>query len=91
MVTEKQLMMVARHVGANWKEVGRVALEIPSVKLEQIVVENPNNHRERVFCMLRLWSTRERDKASATHLHSLLTQEEFGLAPGSIDFLLKES
>lgn len=83
--------MVARRIGADWKEVGRVALEIPSVKLEQIVEENPNNHRERVFSMLRLWSMRERDKASATRLHSLLTQEESSVTPRSIDFLLEES
>ncbi|XP_053499499.1 uncharacterized protein zgc:174906 isoform X1 [Ictalurus furcatus] len=90
-VTEKELMMVARHIGADWKELGRVALEIPSVKLEQIVEENPNNHRERVFSMLHLWSMRERDKASATRLHSLLTQEESSVTPRSIDFLLEES
>lgn len=90
-VTEKELMMVARYIGADWKEVGRVALEIPSVKLEQIVEENPHNHKERVFSMLHLWSMRERDKALATRLHSLLTQEESSMTPGSIDFLLEES
>lgn len=84
-------MMVARCIGADWKEVGRIALEIPSIKLEQIVEENPNNHRERVFCMLRLWSARERDRATAAHLHSLLTQEEIGVTPTGIDFLLEES
>ncbi|KAB5546598.1 hypothetical protein PHYPO_G00073910 [Pangasianodon hypophthalmus] len=90
-VTEKQLMKVARHIGTDWKEVGRVALEISSVKLEQIVEENPHSHRERVFSMLRLWSMREKELASATRLHSLLTQEEFAVTPGSIDFLLEES
>ncbi|KAF7696206.1 uncharacterized protein zgc:174906 [Silurus meridionalis] len=91
MVTEKQLMLVARNIGITWKEVGRVALEIPSVRLEQIVEENPHSHREKVFCMLRLWSMREKEKASAVRLHSLLTQEDFGVSPGSIDFLLEES
>ncbi|KAI5609134.1 hypothetical protein C0J50_6136 [Silurus asotus] len=91
MVTEKQLMLVARNIGLTWKEVGRVALEIPSVRLEQIVAENPHSHREQVFCMLRLWSMREKEKASAVRLHSLLTQEDFGVSPGSIDFLLEEN
>ncbi|KAM9445689.1 uncharacterized protein Hap1MRO34_024435 [Clarias gariepinus] len=91
MVTEKQLMMVARYIGKNWKEVGMVALEIPSVRLEQIAEDNPNSHRDRVFSMLHFWSTRERNKASATYLHSLLMQEEIGVTPGSIDFLLEES
>ncbi|XP_060750014.1 uncharacterized protein zgc:174906 [Tachysurus vachellii] len=86
-VTEKQLMKVARYIGANWKEVGRVALEIPSIRLEQIVEENPHNLKEQVFCMLRLWSMRERHNASATRLHELLRQEEIG----SIDFLLEDS
>ncbi|KAK3519245.1 hypothetical protein QTP70_022234 [Hemibagrus guttatus] len=85
-VTERQLMMVARYIGANWKEVGRVALEISSIRLEQIIEENPRNHREQVFCMLRLWSMRERDKASPSRLHALLTQEKIG----GIDFLLEE-
>lgn len=84
-------MMVARYIGSNWKEVGRVALEIPTYKLEQIVEENPHSHRERVFAMLRFWSMRERDKASVTRLHALLTQEEIGVMPGCIDFLLEES
>ncbi|XP_027000535.2 uncharacterized protein zgc:174906 [Tachysurus fulvidraco] len=86
-VTEKELMTVARYIGANWKEVGRVALEIPSIKLEQIVEENPRNLKEQVFCMLRVWSMREKHNASATRLHTLLTQEEIG----SIDFLLEDS
>ncbi|TSL61203.1 Death domain-containing protein CRADD [Bagarius yarrelli] len=90
-VTEKQLMMVARYIGTNWKEVGRVALELTSVRLEQIVEENPHNHRERVFSMLNLWSMREREKATAARLHTLLTQVDIGVAPGSIDFLLEES
>lgn len=84
-------MMVARYIGKNWKEVGMVALEIPSVRLEQIAEDNPNSHRDRVFSMLHFWSTRERNKASATYLHSLLMQDEIGVTPGSIDFLLEES
>ncbi|XP_062872165.1 uncharacterized protein zgc:174906 [Trichomycterus rosablanca] len=90
-VTEKQLMQVARYIGKNWKEVGRVALEISNTKLEQIMEENPHNHREQVFHMLWQWSIREREKALATRLHELLSQEECAIAPGSIDFLLKDS
>ncbi|XP_060793558.1 uncharacterized protein zgc:174906 isoform X2 [Neoarius graeffei] len=91
MVTEKQLMMVARKIGSNWKQVAREVLEIPNVDLDKIVEDNPNSHTERVFNMLYLWSTKEREKASAIRLHSLLTQEEFGIRPGTIDFLLEES
>lgn len=90
-VTERQLMLVARHIGSSWKEVGRVVLEISSTRLEQILEENPRNHRECVFAMLRDWSMREREKATAARLHSLLTQEENAVAPGRIDFLLEEN
>ncbi|KAI4886155.1 hypothetical protein NFI96_019028 [Prochilodus magdalenae] len=90
-VTEKQLMLVARHIGSSWKEVGRVVLEISTTRLEQIVEENPRNIRECVFTMLRDWSMREREKATAARLHSLLTQEENAVAPGSIDFLLEDN
>lgn len=90
-VTEKQLMNVARCIGKNWKEVGRLALEISSTSLEQIMEENPHNHREQVFNMLLQWRMKEREKASATRLHELLSQEDCALAPGSIEFLLNDS
>ncbi|XP_036447615.1 ankyrin-3 [Colossoma macropomum] len=89
MVTEKQLMLVARHIGSSWKEVGRAVLEISTTRLEQIMEENPRNLRECVFTMLRDWTMREREKATADRLHSLLTQEENAVVPGSIDFLLE--
>ncbi|KAL7864223.1 hypothetical protein AOLI_G00156430 [Acnodon oligacanthus] len=89
MVTEKQLMLVARHIGSSWKELGRAVLEISSTRLEQIMEENPRNLRECVFTMLRDWTMREREKATADRLYSLLTQEENAVAPGSIDFLLE--
>ncbi|XP_066528717.1 ankyrin-3 [Hoplias malabaricus] len=91
MVTDKQLMLVARHIGSSWKEVGRVVLDVSSTRLEQIVEENPRSHRECVFTMLRDWSMREREKATAERLHNLLTQEENAVTPGSIDFLLEEN
>ncbi|KAI1892291.1 hypothetical protein AGOR_G00131830 [Albula goreensis] len=87
-VTEKQLMLVARGIGRHWKQLGRVALDIPTVKLEQIEEENPGTHVERVFAMLRMWLTRERRNATTAHLHALLSQDECAPPPESIDFLL---
>ncbi|XP_069543691.1 uncharacterized protein [Brachyistius frenatus] len=86
LVTEKQLMSVARNIGRSWREIGRQALDIPSVKLEQIE-EDHSVHVERVFAMLRSWCTCQREKATAAHLHSLLTQGDW--MPENIDFLLK--
>ncbi|XP_031138752.1 uncharacterized protein zgc:174906 isoform X1 [Sander lucioperca] len=88
LVKEKQLMTVARTIGRSWKEIGRLALDIPSVKLEQIV-EDHSLHVERVFAMLRYWSTCQREKATAAHLHSLLSQKDWALPPESIDSLLE--
>nr|XP_046252474.1 uncharacterized protein zgc:174906 [Scatophagus argus]XP_046252475.1 uncharacterized protein zgc:174906 [Scatophagus argus]XP_046252476.1 uncharacterized protein zgc:174906 [Scatophagus argus] len=88
LVTEKQLMTVARVIGRSWREIGRLALDIPSVKLEQIE-EDHSLHVERVFAMLRSWCTCQRGKATAAHLHSLLSKGDWALPPESIDFLLE--
>lgn len=87
-VTEKQLMSVAHKIGNSWRAIGRQALGIPTVKLEQMEEDN-SRHVERVFAMLRYWSTIQREKATAAHLHYLLSQGEEALPPGSIDFLLQ--
>lgn len=87
-VSEKQLMSVARTIGKSWREIGRLALGISSVKLEQIE-EDHSIHVERVFAMLRHWSTLQREKATPAQLHSLLSQGDWMLPPESIDFLLE--
>ncbi|XP_075952449.1 uncharacterized protein LOC142954955 [Anarhichas minor] len=88
LVKERQLMMVARTIGKSWREIGRLALDVPSVKLEQIEEDN-SVHVERVFAMLRFWRTRQREKATAARLHSLLSQSDWALPPESIDSLLE--
>ncbi|XP_034000817.1 uncharacterized protein zgc:174906 isoform X2 [Trematomus bernacchii] len=88
LVQEKQLMTVARTIGRSWREIGRLALEISTVKMEQIEEDN-SIHVERVFAMLRYWSTCQREKATAANLHSLLSQGDWALPPESIDFLLE--
>lgn len=88
LVKEKQLMTVACTIGKSWREIGRLALDIPSVKLEEIE-EDHSLHKERVFAMLRYWRTSQRDKATAAHLHSLLSQKDWALPLESIDFLLE--
>lgn len=81
-------MAVARVIGRSWREIARLALDVPSVKLEQIE-EDHSLHVERVFAVLRYWRTCQRGKATAAHLHSLLCQEDWALPPESIDFLLE--
>ncbi|XP_035236954.1 uncharacterized protein zgc:174906 [Anguilla anguilla] len=88
LVTEKQMMLVARCLGRDWKQLGRVALGVSTVRLEQIEEENPRDHVERVFAMLRVWRDRERWTATAARLHALLSADECGPPPESVDFLL---
>ncbi|XP_029477023.1 uncharacterized protein zgc:174906 [Oncorhynchus nerka] len=88
MVVEKDLMRVARNIGRSWRAIGTGALDIPSVKLDQILEDYPHSHVDRVFAMLRYWSTLKRQEATAANLHSLLSQDDCALPPDSIDFLL---
>lgn len=81
-------MTLARAIGKSWRQIGRLALNIPSVKLEQIE-EDHSLHVERVFFMLGYWRTCQREKATAAHLHSLLSQGDWALLPESTAFLLK--
>lgn len=78
-------MCVARVIGRSWKEIGRMALDISSVKLEQIEEDN-SQHVERVFAMLRCWCARQREKATAAKLHFLLHQGDWNI--GDIEFLV---
>uniref|UniRef100_UPI003AAD4B7B uncharacterized protein n=1 Tax=Centroberyx gerrardi TaxID=166262 RepID=UPI003AAD4B7B len=91
LLKEKQLMLVAGAIGRSWREIGILALSIPSVKLEQIEEDYPHNLVDRVFAMLRYWCTLQRKNATAAQLHSLLSQGDRALPPESIDFLLETS
>lgn len=88
LVTEKQLMTVARAVGQSWREVAIMALEVPSVKLEQITADNPHCHVNQVFAALRYWKNIQRNKATASYLHSLLSQPDLTLPQEAFNFLL---
>lgn len=78
-------MSVARVIGRSWKEIGRMALNIPSAKLEHIEEDN-SLHVERVFAMLRCWCAQQREKATAANLHSVLCQGDWNI--GDIKFLV---
>ncbi|KAK5605234.1 hypothetical protein CRENBAI_019368 [Crenichthys baileyi] len=87
-VTEKQLMTVARGLGRSWREIGIMALDIPSVRIEHIE-EEKTIHVERVFAMLLYWRNQKREEATAACLHSLLSQKDLAVPSESIDFLLE--
>ncbi|XP_026092911.1 uncharacterized protein LOC113065677 [Carassius auratus] len=87
MVSEREMMMVAGCIGNSWREVGILALDMNTTTLQQIEEDN-SQHKMRVFTMLRKWSIREREQATAARLHSLLTQEDSGIDTLKINFLL---
>ncbi|KAK7884276.1 hypothetical protein WMY93_027399 [Mugilogobius chulae] len=89
LVTEKQLMSVARALGQSWKEVAIMALEVPFVKLEQIVADNSNCQVNQVFAALRYWKNINGNKATASYLHSLLSQQDLALSQEAFSFLLE--
>lgn len=80
-------MLVAYEIGNTWKAIGRMALGVTSVKLQQIEAEQ-SVQVERVFEMLWSWRHGQREKATPAHLHSLLKDH---LPCDSIDFLLQPS
>lgn len=88
MVTEKQLMIVAKGLGSSWREIGRLALGITNVILEQIE-EEKRTFIERVFAMLNYWRNQKREEATAAYLHSLLSQKDLAVPPESIECLLE--
>ncbi|KAL1250302.1 hypothetical protein QQF64_021307 [Cirrhinus molitorella] len=90
MVSEREMMLVAGCIGNSWREVGIMALGMNTTTLQQIEEDN-SQHRMRVFTMLRKWSMREREKATAAQLHSLLTQEENGVDALKLNFLLEDN
>lgn len=90
MVSEKEMMKVAGYIGNSWRQVGIMALGMNTTTLQQIE-EDTKLHQERVFAMLRKWSIRERDQATADHLYSLLTQEDNGVDPRNINFLMENN
>uniref|UniRef100_A0A3B5LR75 Zgc:174906 n=1 Tax=Xiphophorus couchianus TaxID=32473 RepID=A0A3B5LR75_9TELE len=88
MVREKQLMIVAKGLGSSWREIGRLALGITNVTLEQIE-EEKRTYTERVFAMLYYWRNQKREEATAAYLHSLLSQKVLAVPPESIECLLE--
>uniref|UniRef100_A0A8B9P6G2 Death domain-containing protein n=1 Tax=Apteryx owenii TaxID=8824 RepID=A0A8B9P6G2_APTOW len=74
LLTERDLMQVAQKTGREWQEVGIQCLGLEKSRLEQIREDNPNNVVMQVFEMLREWLRREKQHATAPHLHACLAQ-----------------
>ncbi|NXA57440.1 CRADD protein, partial [Nothocercus julius] len=71
-LTERELMQVAQLLGKEWQEVAICNLGLEKRRLEQIREDNPGNVVVQVFEGLREWHRRERQRATASNLHTCL-------------------
>ena len=84
-ITDQQLMKVASQIGDEWDTIG-LDLGIQDSELEQLQLDNPNNHRRRVHKMLKLWrGKQEQNMKTAAHLYAKLTELKIDL---DIEFLV---
>lgn len=87
LVSEQQLMTLARKMGKTWQQIGIELLGLKKHCLEQIEENNPGNATMRAFEMLLEWRKQARQGASASALHSLLCQDTV-LQPEALECLL---
>ncbi|XP_050190749.1 uncharacterized protein LOC126650236 [Myiozetetes cayanensis] len=85
LLTERDLMQIARLLGREWQEVGILCLGMERSRLEQIQEENPGAPVLWSFQMLREWRRRERHEATARRLRCHL--EPVPLDPGILHLL----
>ena len=88
-ITEHQLLQVARQIGTNWRQIG-IFLRITEVKLQEIEANPTLGHVQRVYQMLYSWRKCQGKNATAANLHAKLTALGTDLVPDHIDFLLSQ-
>ncbi|KAM6993999.1 uncharacterized protein RBU47_014219 isoform 1-T4 [Passerculus sandwichensis] len=84
-LTDKDLMTVAKKLGKEWQEVGILHLGLEQSRLDQIQEEYPNNFIMRSFEMLRDWQQRQREEATASQLLACLKKAH--VDPEILNFL----
>ncbi|XP_058026978.1 FAS-associated death domain protein-like [Ahaetulla prasina] len=89
LVSQEQLMKLARKMGKNWKEIGILFLGMEMSRLEQFEEEHSKNMVMQIFSMLLDWRNREKNKATARHLYNILNQEGVELDVSAYAFLLE--
>uniref|UniRef100_A0A4X2KSX9 Death domain-containing protein n=1 Tax=Vombatus ursinus TaxID=29139 RepID=A0A4X2KSX9_VOMUR len=87
-VTQRTLMKLAQHVGHEWRELGIMCLGLQLHQLDRLE-EDHNGTSIRVFHMFQLWRNQEREKATATRLHQLLSQGSVSISPEALAVLLE--
>ncbi|KAG8129599.1 hypothetical protein E2320_016444 [Naja naja] len=89
LVSQEQLMKLARKMGKNWKEIGILFLGMEISRLEQFEEEHSKNMAMQIFSMLWDWRNREKNKATAHNLYNILNQEGVELDLSAYAFLLE--
>ncbi|NXK55567.1 CRADD protein, partial [Chauna torquata] len=72
LLTERDLMQVARRLGREWQEVGIECLGLERSRLDQIREDNPHSAVLQIFEMLREWRKRQGGAATAPRLRECL-------------------
>ncbi|XP_070791063.1 FAS-associated death domain protein-like isoform X1 [Pituophis catenifer annectens] len=89
LVSQEQLMKLARKMGKNWKEIGILFLGMEMSRLEQFEEEYSKNMVMQIFSMLLDWRNREKNEATAHHLYNILNKEGVELDISAYAFLLE--
>ncbi|XP_020821961.1 uncharacterized protein LOC110194131 isoform X1 [Phascolarctos cinereus] len=89
-VTQKTLMKLAQHVGHEWRQLGIICLGLQQHQLDRLE-EDHSGTTMRIFHMFQLWRNQEREKATATRLHELLSQRSVSISPEALAVLLEGS
>ncbi|XP_005986192.1 uncharacterized protein ZGC:174906 [Latimeria chalumnae] len=90
LVTDQQLMKLAKNMDRDWKQIGIQFLKLSKTDLDQCEENNRNNLKLQVFDMLKIWAKREKEKATPANLHRILSQEEVPIQSDYIDFLIQD-
>ncbi|XP_066474466.1 uncharacterized protein [Tiliqua scincoides] len=90
-VSDQKLMILAKNMGKNWKQIGIEFLGAKMSRLEQIEEENQNQAVMRAFCMLVDWRNRERERATAAQLYVILNQKGVPLDKEAYAFLVENA
>ncbi|XP_041036086.1 uncharacterized protein LOC121273169 isoform X3 [Carcharodon carcharias] len=90
LLTDKELMTLAKNMGHNWKQIGIQFLDLQSYEIEQCEVQ----HRTVVlqsFEMFKCWRNREKEGATALKLHSILANKDCPISSEHFDCLLDKN
>ncbi|XP_078392071.1 uncharacterized protein LOC144674724 isoform X1 [Cetorhinus maximus] len=90
LLTDKELMTLAKNMGHNWKQIGIQFLDLQSYEIDQCEVQ----HRTVVlqsFEMFKCWRNREKEGATALKLHSILANKECPISSEQFDCLLDKN